>query len=391
MNSKLAPLFSLLLVAIAAIGCSADPAQVNGGGDGGTRIDAMARPDAGDQPETCNFTNCDGCCDGNVCNTTASESNCGVRGQTCQTCESGDECFSGSCATPTATCDEACDGCCEGNQCLQGNMTAVCGSLGNSCVACPDGMTCDAQGACEAAAVCDSTSCPDGCCREDGMCIATQAQSLSGCGTGGAVCGMCSNDATECVSGICVEDQPCLEFCNDGCCTSSGQCIGYGAQTSTVCGETGTCSSCSGNDSCVGGMCTLDTVWTITIDSAVVSNVDENGSTWDFVTIFEDKIVGLPDPYVTGALTNDVIVDWATQTIPNTITPNWNRSVDSYRQSDLTNEGLEFNVIDLDGITFEFIGNCIMTITEVELMSGSKNISCGPLVSDLTIDFAPQQ
>ncbi|MBL4637550.1 MAG: hypothetical protein JKY56_27085, partial [Kofleriaceae bacterium] len=231
----------------------------------------------------------------------------------------------------------------------------------------------------------DSTTCPDGCCDGDGECVPTQIQTVLGCGTGGAVCGGCSNDAISCTSGICVEDQPCLDICNDGCCTPSGQCIGYGDQTSGVCGESGTCSSCSGNDSCLGGMCTLDTVWTITIDSAIISAVDGNGSNWDTFGGAQ------ADAYVTGALTDDIIVDWATRTIDNVTTPNWDEAVGSYLESDLIDQGLEFNVLDSDFASFETIGNCIMTLTMGDLQSGTKTISCGPLVSALTIDFAPQQ
>jgi len=131
-------------------------------------------------------------------------------------------------------------------------------------------------------------------------------------------------------------------------------------------------------------MCSQDPAWTIIVNSAIISAVDENGSNWD---TFGGS---LADAYVTGALTNDVLVDWFTTTIDNVITPNWDEAVGSYAQSDLLAEGLEFNVLDSDFASFETVGNCIMTITLSDLMAGSKTITCGPLVSELVIDFALQ-
>lgn len=145
--------------------------------------------------------------------------------------------------------------------------------------------------------------------------------------------------------------------------------------------------TCTGDDSCIGGTCSADPAWVIIIDSAILSDEDENGSDWD-TSFFSSA---LPDAYVTGALTKDVVVDWFTETVPDTITPNWDEAVSSYAQSDLIGEGLEFNVLDDDGlILFETIGNCIMTITLDDLNAGTKTIPCGPLVQALTIDFAQQ-
>lgn len=382
-TSRLLLLAILILAPTSLIGCgSDDPKASDGGGptiDGGT-----GGIDAGNVPATCNFTNCDGCCDGNVCNTEASANNCGLDGRACQTCESGDECFSGSCATPTTECDSAsCGGCCDGVQCLEGNVGAACGAQGDACVACGANQVCDQSGTCVALA-CDSTTCPNGCCSANGECIPTSIQDVSACGTGGGACNSCSNDAIDCVSGTCIEDQPCLDFCTDGCCTPQGQCLDFTEQDPLSCGQEGMCMACTGDDSCIGGACSPDPAWTITIDSAILSAVDENGSNWD---TFGGS---LPDAYVTGALTNDFIVDWFTATIDNTITPNWNEAVGSYSQSDLLTHGLEFNVLDSDVASFETIGNCIMNINMGDLNAGTKTIACGPLVTALTIDFSPQ-
>lgn len=165
-----------------------------------------------------------------------------------------------------------------------------------------------------------------------------------------------------------------------------GQCIPFSDQTSMICGEAGTCSPCpGGGDSCLGGMCTIDTVWTITIDSAVISAVDQNGNNWD---TFGGS---LADAYVSGALADDFFLDWSTMPIDNVTTPNWNEAVDSYLESDLISQGLQLSVRDSDiAGAFETIGSCVMSFTAQELQDGTKTISCGPLVTQLTLDFAPQ-
>ncbi len=372
-------LLFVLLVWSTSPGCGKDDLKAT---DGGPRIDgAIGQADAAPAPVTCSFDNCDGCCEGNTCNTEASANKCGLGGQACQTCENGAECFSGTCAMPTTDCSD-CDGCClGGTQCLEGNVASACGALGDDCVTCADGEGCDGIGEC-VAIVCDDTNCA-GCCTANGECISTQVQNVFECGKDGNACGTCSDEAIECVSGVCIEDQPCLEFCTEGCCTAQGQCIQYGEQDSATCGME-TCASCTGDDSCLEGMCTPDQAWTITVNSAIVSAVDENGSAWDTFS-------GLPDPYVTGALTDDFIVDWATATIDNTLTPNWDEEEDSYLESDLITQGLEFNVLDSDFASFETIGNCVMTITLADLMNGTKTLAtCGDLVTNLVIDFAPQ-
>ncbi len=364
--------------------CGGDDNSATDAGNSPSIDGSTDRPDAGEEA-TCNFTNCDGCCDGNVCVNDASESSCGLDGRSCQTCEAGDECFSGTCATPTATCDaDNCSGCCIGTQCVEGNVGAACGAQGDACVACDEGDVCDENGACVPVA-CDSTSCPEGCCSANGECIVDALQDVNACGAGGQACNSCSNDAIDCVGGVCIEDQPCLDFCTDGCCTPQVQCLGFTEQDPDTCGTEGMCMACTGDDSCISGVCSEDPAWVIIVDSAVVSDVDENGDSWD--ALFGTS---LPDPYVTGALTNDVIVDWFTATIDNTLTPNWDEETSAYAQSDLIAEGMEFNVLDSDVASFETIGNCVMTISLDDLQAGTKTIECGALVPQLTIDFMQQ-
>lgn len=377
---RLLTILSLALLGGASLGCGDDSSAT----DGGVNIDASSGIDGGDG--TCNFLTCDGCCDGNTCVTDASKANCGLNGRACQTCQGVDECFSGSCAPPTTDCN-GCTGCClDGTQCLGGDDQAACGTGNAACMACPAGQGCQA-GAC-VAVDCNSTTCPSGCCTANGQCVQTAEQGLTTCGLGGNACEVCDNDALSCTSGTCVIDQACLDFCMDGCCTAQGQCILYGNQDPSTCGLTGQCGACTGTDSCVDGACGADQAWVITVKSAIISALDENNVEWDTVPFTNP----LPDPYVAGALTNDIVVDWKTATIDNTLTPNWDEVVGTYAESDLVAEGLEFNVNDEDGIVaFEIMGNCIMTLTVPELNAGTKTLAnCGNQVTNLVIEFAKQ-
>jgi hypothetical protein len=379
MTMTMTRLLILVLVGLgsANFGCGSDDAKSS---DGGSTIDA----DTSGNPDVCNFLNCDGCCDGNVCNEVASKTSCGLNGRACKTCEGADECFSGSCAPPTTDCN-GCEGCClDGTQCLPGNDQAACGAQNDACVACPDGQGCEG-GMCKAIA-CDATSCPDGCCTSNGQCVNSGEQSVSVCGKAGGACSSCPTNTLSCTLGTCVIDQPCLDFCTEGCCNTDGQCILYGDQSPAACALTGQCGTCDGTNSCVAGVCSPDQAWTITVRSAIIATTNAAGDDWDF---FGNS---LPDPYVAGALTDDLVVDWFTATIDNTITPNWNEEEGTYLESDLLAEGLQFNVNDSDGLgIFESIGNCIMTITLVDLNAGTKTqATCGTQVTNLIIDFAKQ-
>jgi hypothetical protein len=372
---RLLTIASLVLLGGASIGCGDDTSAT----DGGNAIDA-----GGGDPTVCNFLTCEGCCDGNVCNKDASKSKCGLNGRACQICEGADECFSGSCAPPTTTCD-GCTGCClGGSQCLAGDDQAACGTGNGACESCPAGQGCEG-GAC-VAVECNATTCATGCCTANGQCVQTGEQSLASCGKGGNACEVCDTDSLSCTSGTCVIDQACLDFCSDGCCTAQGQCLLYANQNPTSCGLAGQCSACTGTDSCVDGTCGPDQAWVITVKSAIIASLDENGAEWDFFGNSD------PDPFVAGALTDDLIVDWTTTTILNTFTPNWDEEVGAYLESDLLAQGLEFNVNDNDNLpVFEIMGNCVMTLTLGDLNAGTKTLAnCGPLVTNLVIEFAKQ-
>lgn len=256
---------------------------------------------------------------------------------------------------------------------------------------CTGGQACNPDtGACEANA-CDDTNCPNGCCTANGQCVTYGEQSTSACGEAGAACAVCPGGTLACTEGSCIMDQPCFEFCDNGCCTPTGQCIPFANQANNMCGGDGAgselCAACTGDLSCVAGACVADPVYRVVIVSAVISQ-NKSGTAWDSV-VFTNP---LPDPYVGFALATDTFLDGFTPTIDNTITPNWNHAIGNYLGSELVSEGLGFNVRDSDGLgVFETIGACSHTVTANELASGTKTFaSCGQYVMNLRVNFVLQ-
>ncbi len=381
---SLRPLFLFALLAVLAAAC--------GSGDGTAGTDAgispsadAAKADAAEEPETCNFQNCTGCCDGNTCVEVVTNDKCGQPGAACQACTGDDTCVAGSCV-PAQGCDN-CEGCCfEGTVCLEGNTKAACGSDGDSCATCPSTQGCNSGGVCEEI-ICDETNCANGCCTANGECITDAQQTTDACGKDSNACGVCEGGALSCTLGTCVMDQPCLDFCDDGCCTPDGQCIVFADQDADTCGAAETCFGCSDDLSCLEGSCTADPVWTVVVRSAVIAETDPDGGEWD-QSIFTNA---LPDPFVMGALADDTFLDWITPTIDDTLTPNWNEPEGSYLQSDLVSQGLAISIRDSDGLgVFESIGNCYVSITQDNLNSGTKiQASCGS-ASNLELGFVQQ-
>jgi hypothetical protein len=226
--------------------------------------------------------------------------------------------------------------------------------------------------------MCDATNCPNGCCSANGQCITYAQQELSVCGRGGDACAVCPGDAVDCTQGTCVIDQPCLDVCEDGCCTAEGQCIAFGDQDDATCGGAGSgsqqCMGCAGTLSCVTGACVADSVWRVSVISAVIAPT-KNGVEWD-TTIFTNP---LPDAHAGLALQGDLFIDGFTPTIDNTLTPNWNHAIGNYLESDLLTVGVRLNIRDADGVgIFETIGSCGALIPTAALTSGTITIaSCG--------------
>jgi hypothetical protein len=332
----------------------------------------------------CSFENCDGCCDGDRCITTTTAAKCGLPGEACEACDSGDTCAAGQCV-PVADCSN-CDGCClNGTQCLPGDSLNACGAGGAACTACGAGTGCDSDtGTCKPID-CDASNC-DGCCNQNGVCIPLGQQTLGACGNDGDACEVCSGAASACTQGTCVVDQPCLEICDDGCCTATGQCIPFADQDDNECGGAGTpevCGACNPALSCVMGDCVADLAWRVNVVSAVIA-ATKAGAAWDSA-LFSDP---LPDPYIGLALGNDTFLDGFTDTIDNTLTPNWNEPMGTYLQSDLIAQGLLINVRDSDGLgVFESIGACVIAITAQDITAGFVvRPTCG-YASNVRISF----
>ena len=336
----------------------------------------------------CSFTTCpDGCCaDDGTCVKPVTDAQCGAAGAACQACTGGKKCESGVCADPTKDCTD-CPGCCSGGTtCLPGDTPAACGASGAACVTCKPGEKCE-NGACvQAPVACDKTTCPSGCCLPDETCVPFAAQGVNKCGTNGEACNVCTG-GSPCQQGTCVGNLPCSSFCKQGCCTASGQCVEFPDQDAKQCGTGGvTCSACSGQLSCAQGGCITDAVWEVWVVSAVIAAKKKDGKDWD-TALFANP---LPDPYVGAKLSTSLLIIDFTKTIDNTITPQWNEKLTNWSQSDLLNKGLEVAVRDSDGINgipYETIDSCTVSLTQADLTAGTKTINCGTLVTQLVLQF----
>lgn len=145
----------------------------------------------------CSPDNCQGCCNGDVCEAGDSSATCGTGGNQCQACPTGASCTGGVCVLPCGP--DNCQGCCDaGGNCVDGTADTACGTAGASCAPCSATETCS-SGQC-VAADCQSTC--NGCCSGT-TCL--EGNSSSACGTGGDVCEDCGTGRA-CDAGSCVVD-----------------------------------------------------------------------------------------------------------------------------------------------------------------------------------------
>ena len=232
----------------------------------------------------CDSISCDGCCEGDICQTPSVES-CGSDGATCTPCPEGVadqcslegvcQCGEGPMAGPGQRCvdgERICDehscaaGCCVGNTCETPTLE-TCGTDGEACTSCPferasrcvDGeCRCGTAAPCEAnqrcvggECVCNGESC-DGCC--DGTSCQPGTDPLA-CGARGNACMACP-DGDECLSGICSSCTP--TECPSGCCLGS---LCVEATNAEACGTAGeACLDCGDHaDRCSSGACRCGT------------------------------------------------------------------------------------------------------------------------------------
>jgi hypothetical protein len=183
-------------------------ATTGGGGGATTGGGGGATTGGGGGATTCSSATCAGCCTGGgVCITTFTPSRCGLGGQACTSCNSGNTCVNGAC-TPCAGCIDINTG-----ACTSGASSSQCGRNGGFCQACDTqaGQSCQ-SGVCQGGTMCNASTCPQGCC-DGSRCVQASQFTTAQCGqgTGGAAC-------VSCVGGA---------FCN----TTSRQCEGGGGGT----------------------------------------------------------------------------------------------------------------------------------------------------------------
>ncbi len=242
---------------------------------------------------------------------------------------------------------------------------------------------------------CDAKNCPLGCCNEAGECTAFMQQTKIKCGRDGKTCAQCPRDAVNCTVGHCVVDEPCLEYCNDGCCTEQGQCMPFGEQNPGECGAASSCIACGTGQQCAEGECTPDAVWLITIRRVKVSEQKADGRSWD-TTQAGNR---LPDPYVQSGLNSSSVPFPEGETPParDTLLPTWSpelQSSYSHTERSLLKNGLRFRIRDSDDGADETISECTSSVSPADLATGSKTIStCGlsSLALDLRVDFRSQR
>ncbi|MEM9068729.1 MAG: hypothetical protein AAGE52_09490 [Myxococcota bacterium] len=220
--------------------------------------------------DDCTPENCNGCCEGDVCQAGNSVTACGSSGDACTRCVDAQSCRGGAC---TECGPDTCSGCCDGDvcaevayprcglsadgRCMTCDPTRSDGCNGGLC-GCGGGDQCDVGQACVGGlCTCNAESCPMGCCAGN-VCVAA---SVSSCGTGGAMCASCDAASDRCADGACgCGDGPSCgpgETCEGGTCTCGGRTCRSGETCvagSCLCGG----ASCGPGQRCIGGMCRCD-------------------------------------------------------------------------------------------------------------------------------------
>jgi hypothetical protein len=189
---------------------------------------------------------CPGCCDNQgVCQPGNDLDVCGAGGAACQDCIFRGFCVDGRCQCTADVCPE---GCCDngpGNagECIV-NSPGICGVGGEQCFACQSGQHCCGRHCCDQGhACCDPGCCAPGlvCC--GGACIDVQTDARN--------CGACGN---ACAPGLACCDGTCCDHacCGDTCCDPGESCCG-GVCVSPEQGCCGGTHSCCGPG--IAGMC----------------------------------------------------------------------------------------------------------------------------------------
>ena len=296
------------------------------------------------------------CLDGNT------EAACGGGGADCSTCEGDAVCDEGACVMPQ-TCDTTnCDGCCNADgECVAGDADTACGTGGDACQQCSAPAVCG-DGAC--VVPCNEDTC-DGCCDADGECIAGDADAA--CGSGGVACAACGTDQT-CSTGECV-DLGCSETCN-GCCDGD-QCLSGNLES--ACGWFGdACVSCGTGMECSVGQCVVDpdSKWDIQVVSATVPDRDANGDTWDSFGGLPDPFVRLETEDGVNTFSAE------TDDVPNTTTPFYFDTILTGVPARALQDRLTVWVRDADTFGSTTMGSCYSEFVQSDFSGAAFDINC---------------
>lgn len=291
-----------------AAGDASEPGNAGDAGDGGHPADAGdggQSQDAGDAgqdagPKVCSPTTCpSGCCgtDG-LCHTDESKTTCGTGGISCVICGTADTCTAGECV-PKCNSANCASGCCDAiGTCITATSDTACGTNGAACGPCMGSNHC-VSGACgctsttdcPAFQACNSGHCTGACSGavpcNGGCCNPSNNQCTPGntgpsCGTGGAMCSVCTGatTGTACISSTsacgcnsyadcpseyaCNASHVCTKNCSNGvngvpC--NGGCCDGTTCQagnTNSLCGgSTSACQTCPEYETCQNQACVV--------------------------------------------------------------------------------------------------------------------------------------
>lgn len=197
---------------------------------------------------------CEGCCDAQgECQNLVTASACGISGNICKTCSTGNYCVEGRCQGSSACTAENCSGCCENDDCKISVTGDACGTTGVPCIKCVSGQcqdgkctdcTPDCTNKCQNEPDGCGGRCPDstgclGCCTPLDVCVPGLQNDL--CGKNGSICEDCNKREDGAIT--CIGNR-CKQSCNDGC-IGNNEC--QPGNQPTLCGSDGqVCFNCEG-------------------------------------------------------------------------------------------------------------------------------------------------
>lgn len=310
----------------------------------------------------CGAGNCAGCCVDGICVAGTEAGECGQGGQECQVCIAGLDCIEGACVPSSTSCGpgNCADGCCDQGVCRSGGDSFACGTGGEDCQVCQEGTSC-ISGACQEVGSLCAASC-SGCCLGN-QCMA--GNSPEACGRSGAACRTCGTS----------------EFCNqEGQCQCSPSCNGKWCGDDDGCG--GRCSDTPCQQAgflCQQGQCEVDPqqTWTVFAQSASISSIGPDGSTWDVAG-------GPPDPFLCLTFGSS---RKCTNTLQDTLQPVWRQRLHSVPSMSLMS-GFVLELVDEDLSSNDLIcSRNSLQAQRQDFLDGRLTVECN--YATIEIDLVP--